>query len=75
MKNFLCLIIAALLFVQPCMAAEEEPVLSGEAQEKVTDLLNLLAAVDAGGNGMYFSPCLSGCQYLLLKEPPRRLRS
>lgn len=55
MKKFLCLIIAALLFVQPCMAAEEEPVLSGEAQEKVTDLLDLLAAVDAGGNGMYFS--------------------
>ena len=56
MKKVLCLIIAVLFFAQPCLAAEEAPVLSDDAQEKVTDLLDLLASVDAGGgNGMYFS--------------------
>lgn len=55
MKKVLCLIIAVLFFVQPCLAAEEAPVLSEDVQEKVTDLLDLLAAVDAGENGMYFS--------------------
>ncbi len=55
MKKILCLIIAVLFFTQPCLAASEEPVLSDDVQEKVTDLLDLLASVDAGGNGMYFS--------------------
>lgn len=55
MKKVLCLIIAVLFFAQPCLAAEEAPVLSEDVQEKVTDLLDLLAAVDAGENGMYFS--------------------
>ena len=55
MKKLLCIIIAVLFFTQPCLAASEEPVLSDDAQEKVTDLLDLLASVDAGGNGMYFS--------------------
>lgn len=55
MKKLLCLIIAVLFFTHPCLAASGEPVLSDDAQEKVTDLLDLLASVDAGGNGMYFS--------------------